>query len=135
LMPSWRLARAFPPSTLDAVERAIAEGETRHSGQVRVALEHALDLGPLLRGCSARERALEVFSLLRVWDTEQNNGVLIYLLLADRDVEIVADRGIASRVGRERWEAICHEMERDFAQGRYESGLLRGVESVSAELA
>jgi hypothetical protein len=95
----WSVRRAFPQSSLDAIERAIQKTEATHEGQVRFAVEHALDLPPLLAGQSARERAVEVFSQLRVWDTEHDNGVLIYLLLADRDVEIVADRGIHAHVG------------------------------------
>ncbi|MDE2311183.1 MAG: TPM domain-containing protein, partial [Betaproteobacteria bacterium] len=100
---------AFPPRTLDAIERAIRETEAKHNGQIRFAVEAALELAPLLAGQTAQQRALEVFSKLRVWDTEHNNGVLIYLLLADRDVEIVADRGIHTRLGQETWETICRE--------------------------
>src|SRR5574340_1115776 len=93
--------RAFPPRALDAIERVIRETEARHDGQIRFAVEAALDLAPLLAGQTARQRAIEVFSQLRVWDTEHNNGVLIYLLLADRDAEIVADRGLHARIGTE----------------------------------
>ncbi len=127
--------RAFPPRALDAVERAIRETETRHDGQIRFAVEAALDLSPLLAGQAARERAIEVFSELRVWDTEHNNGVLIYLLLADRDVEIVADRGIHARLGAETWEAICREMEAAFREGRFEAGVLAGIHAVGEHLA
>ena len=94
----WSVRRAFPQSSLDAIERTIGETEAMHEGQIRFAVEHALDLPQLLAGQSARAR-VDMFSHLRVWDTEHNNGVLIYLLLADRDVEIVADRGIHLRVG------------------------------------
>ena len=83
---------------------------------------------------SARERALEVFSALKVWDTQHNNGVLIYLLLADRDVEIIADRGIHGRVGAQGWETICRDMERAFSEGRFEQGVLGGIERVSSLL-
>ncbi|MHB0925824.1 MAG: TPM domain-containing protein [Gallionellaceae bacterium] len=127
--------RAFPPRALDAVERAIRETETRHDGQIRFAIEAALDLSPLLAGQAARERAIEVFSELRVWDTEHNNGVLIYLLLADRDVEIVADRGIHARLGAETWEAICREMEAAFRNGQFEAGVLAGIHAVGEHLA
>ena len=126
--------RAFPPRALDAVERAIRETEARHDGQIRFAVEAALDLSPLLAGQEARERALEVFSELRVWDTEHNNGVLIYLLLADRDVEIVADRGIHARLGAETWEAICREMEAAFRNGQFEAGVLAGIHAVGEHL-
>ena len=127
--------RAFPPRTLDAIEQTIRETEARHDGQIRFAVEAALDLAPLLAGQAARERALEVFSQLRVWDTEHNNGVLIYLLLADRDVEIVADRGIHTRLGQESWEAICREMESAFRNGKFEEGVLSGIRAVSEHLA
>lgn len=130
----WRMRRFFPSEALKRIERAIAKSETRHGGQIRFAVEHALDTQSLLRGLSARERALEVFSVLNVWDTEHNNGVLIYLLLADRDVEIIADRGIHGRVGSQGWEAICREMESDFREGRFEQGVLSGIERVSTLL-
>ncbi len=127
--------RAFPPRALDAIERAIRETEARHNGQIRFAVEAALDLSPLLAGQTARERAVEVFSQLRVWDTEHNNGVLVYLLLADRDVEIVADRGIHVRLGAETWEVICREMEAAFREGRFEAGVLAGMHAVGEHLA
>lgn len=127
--------RAFPSHTLDAIERAVRETEARHNGQVRFAVEAALDIKPLLAGQSARERAVEMFSLLRIWDTERNNGVLIYLLLADRDVEIVADRGVHAKVGQDVWEMICQEMEKFFRDGKYEEGVLAGIRSVGRHLA
>lgn len=122
--------RAFPQRALDAIERAIRETEARHDGQIRFAVEAALDLSPLLAGQTARERAIDVFSELRVWDTENNNGVLIYLLLADRDVEIVADRGAHAMVGQEVWEMVCRDMETAFRDGKYEVGVLAGIRSV-----
>lgn len=127
--------RAFPQRALDAIERAIREVETQCDGQIRFSVEAALDLAPLLAGQSARERAVEVFSQLRIWDTEHNNGVLIYLLLADRDVEIVADRGVHARLGQQVWEAICQEMEAAFRDGKYEEGVLAGIGSVGRYLA
>ena len=81
------------------------------------------------------QRALDQFSHLRIWDTAHNNGVLIYLLLADRDVEIVADRGINDKVGAEGWETICQEMETEFRAGNFERGVIQGIEAVSRELA
>ena len=98
-------------------------------------IEGGLPLRPLLAGRSARERALEHFTQLRVWDTEDNAGVLIYLLLADRDVEIVADRGVAARVAPVEWEAVCREMEAHLCLGRYEQGALAGIREVSDLLA
>jgi uncharacterized membrane protein len=130
----WRMRRFFSSEALKRIEGAIAKSETRHGGQIRFAVEHALDTQSLLHGLSARERALEVFSVLNVWDTEHNNGVLIYLLLADRDVEIIADRGIHGRVGLQGWEAICREMESAFREGRFEQGALSGIERVSVLL-
>jgi uncharacterized membrane protein len=127
--------RAFSPQALAAIEHAIRATEMQHSGQIRFAVEASLDLSPLLAGQSARERAIEVFSELRVWDTELNNGVLIYLLLADRDVEIVADRGVHARLGSEVWESICQEMEAAFHDGRFEEGVLAGIHSVGLHLA
>jgi uncharacterized membrane protein len=130
-----RAQRLFPPPVLDRIEQAIKDGEATHSGQVRFVVEGSLDGAPLFRNQPVRERALDVFSHLRIWDTAHNNGVLIYLLLADRDVEIVADRGIDAKVGTTAWEAICREMETDFHAGNFEHGVIRGIEEVSRELA
>jgi uncharacterized membrane protein len=131
----WRARRLFPLKTLAAIEQAIRAGEATHSGQIRFVVEGALDGRPLFRDQPARARALDVFSILRIWDTSHNNGVLIYLLLADRDVEIVADRGINAKVGQAGWEKICADMERDFKAGRFESGVIRGIAEVSQQLA
>ncbi|MFT4276503.1 MAG: TPM domain-containing protein [Rhodopseudomonas sp.] len=130
-----KVHRAFSPSAFDAIERAIKDSETRHVGQIRFVVEGALDGAPLFRDQPARERALDIFSQLRIWDTAHNNGVLIYLLLADRDVEIIADRGIDGRVDAATWEAICREMEAEFREGRFEQGVLRGIDRVTAHLA
>jgi uncharacterized membrane protein len=126
--------RVFPLRTLDAIEQAIRSTEARHAGQIRFAVEAALELAPLLAGQTGQQRAIEVFSKLRVWDTEHNNGVLIYLLLADRDVEIVADRGIHVKLGKEVWEAICREMEAAFREGHFEAGVLAGIHAVGEHL-
>ena len=131
----WRVRRLFTPKVLAKIEAATKAGEATHSGQVRFAVEGALDGMPLLRNHSARARALDIFSHLRIWDTAHNNGVLVYLLLADRKVEIIADRGIDARVGREGWETICRDMEADFRQGQFETGVIKGIEAVSRELA
>jgi uncharacterized membrane protein len=125
----------FPKATMQAIEDAIATEERRHDGELRFAVEAALPLADLIAGTSAHERAIELFSRLRVWDTEQNAGVLIYLLLADRRVEIVADRGIHARVGATAWEAICGAMQREFAQRRFEQGAITGVRAISDLLA
>jgi len=131
----WRARRVFPRKVLAAIEQAIKAGEATHSGQLRFVVEGALDGAPLFKGQSARERALDVFSQLRIWDTAHNNGVLIYLLLADRDVEIVADRGIDAKVGAAGWERICTDMETEFEAGNFERGVIQGIEAVSKQLA
>jgi uncharacterized membrane protein len=127
--------RVFPPSALDAIEKAIREAEAKHAGQIRFAVEASLELSPLLAGQTAKQRAIEVFSNLRVWDTEHNNGVLIYLLLADRDVEIIADRGVHAKLGKETWETICQEMEAAFRARKFEEGVLAGIHRVGQHLA
>jgi uncharacterized membrane protein YgcG len=131
----WRVKRVFHPRVLAAIEQAIRDGEATHSGQVRFVVEGALDGKPLFRNESARERALNIFSQLRIWDTAHNNGVLIYLLMADRDFEIVADRGIDAKVGAAGWEKICVEMETDFKAGHLAAGVIKGIEAVSRQLA
>ena len=133
-MTHWQVNRAFPPLSLIAIEQAIKASETKHLGEIRFVVEGALDGTPLFTGQSARERAIDVFSQLRIWDTEHNNGVLIYLLLADRDVEIVADRGIHSKVGSREWENICRKMETAFKQANYESGVVSGIQAVTQHL-
>jgi uncharacterized membrane protein len=132
---NWRAKRIFPPQALTTIEQAIKAGEATHSGQVRFVVEGALDGKPLFRDQPARERALDLFAQLRIWDTAHNNGVLIYLLLADRQVEIIADRGIDAKVGREGWEQICKVMESDFKAGNFAGGVVRGIEAVSKQLA
>lgn len=129
------LHRTFSSSALRNIERTIAEVEQTHAGQIRFAVEAALDIKPLLAGLKARERAIKVFSDLHIWDTEHNNGVLIYLLLADRDVEIVADRGVHTKLGQVVWEAVCQEMEAAFRQGKFEEGVIAGIRSVGKHLA
>jgi uncharacterized membrane protein len=131
----WRARRVFPPQVLSLIEQAIKAGEATHSGQVRFVVEGALDGKPLFKNQSARHRALDIFSHLRIWDTAHNNGVLIYLLLADHDVEIVADRGIDAKVGARGWEKICKAMETDFKAGNFSGGVIRGIQAVSRELA
>src|SRR6202795_4566955 len=131
----WRVRRVFPPQVLAAIEQAIKAGEATHAGQIRFVVEGALDGAPLFRDQPARERALDIFSQLRIWDTAHNNGVLIYLLLADRKVEIIADRGIDAKVGAAGWEKICADMQTDFRSGNFESGVIKGIEALSRQLA
>jgi uncharacterized membrane protein len=129
------VARAFPPEAMRAIEKAIGEEEKRHGGQLRVAVEAALPLADLMHGVGSRERAIGWFGRLHMWDTQHNAGVLIYLLLADRRVELVADRGIHAKVGSAAWEAICGEMQQEFARGQFERGAVIGVRAVSDLLA
>lgn len=130
-MTHWQVRRRFPPASLHAIAAAIQTAEARHQGEIACVIEGALPGAALLKGLSARERALEVFAQQRVWDTEHNNGVLIYLLLADRRVEIVADRGIHAKVGTEGWEPVCREMEAAFREGKFEEGVKEGVRAVA----
>ena len=111
--------RRFPAQTLDAIRQAIASGEQRHAGQVCFVIEGALPLSELWRDRGARDRAAEVFARLRVWDTEHNSGVLIYVLLPDHAIEILADRGIAARVDAAQWQAICERMRARFVAGEF----------------
>jgi uncharacterized membrane protein len=127
--------RRFPKQALPAIQAAVGRSEATHRGEIRFAAEDALDGPALLAGQSARERALEVFSQLRVWDTEENNGVLIYLLLADHDIEIVADRGINAKVAHGDWERICRDMEQALRRGEYEKAVVTGIEEASLLLA
>ena len=135
LLTHWQVNRAFPRHALIAIEQAIKASESAHVGEIRFAVEGALHGAALFRGQPATARALEVFSSLRVWDTEHNNGLLIYLLLADRAVEIVADRGIHSKVGLPEWEKVCRSMEAAFGQAKYEWGVVCGVQAVTQHLA
>lgn len=127
--------RAFPDSTLRAITEAVAAAESRHPGEIRFAVEAALPLPLLWCEVSARERAIAVFAREHVWDTEHNNGVLIYLLLADREVHIVADRGVGDgRVDPAEWTACCRIMEAHFRQGRFREGALAGIDAVAEVL-
>jgi uncharacterized membrane protein len=123
--------RAFPDATMQAIARAIAEGERRHRGEACLVVEAELTTGQLWRGLSARDRAREVFAMQGIWNTEENNGVLIYVLLAEHRVEIVADRGIDARVQPGEWQAIVDAMDAHFHAGRFEEGALAGVRGVA----
>ncbi len=135
LMNPMVAARAFPPPTLAAIEREIGRNEARHRGELAFVVEAELTTAQLWRGLGSRGRARQVFAECGVWNTEENSGVLVYILLADHRVEIVADRGITARVGEEEWQAICREMERHFREGRFEEGSIAGVRAVSDLLA
>lgn len=129
------LRRAFPQQTLDAIEQAIDESERAHTGEIRFAIEAALEPGQVWAGMRPRDRAVEVFTALGVWDTEANNGVLVYVLLADRDVEIVADRGFNRLVAAGQWQAVCEDMERHFQAGNFRDGALVGIREVGRIIA
>lgn len=131
--PSAR--RLYPESSLQRIAAAIASGEALHRGQVCFAVESALPLRAVLSGHDARMRAGEVFSRLRVWDTAANNGVLLYLLLADRRIEIVADRGVEGLVGAAAWRELCALMESRLKTGDAEAAAIDGVAAVSRLLA
>jgi uncharacterized membrane protein YgcG len=133
-MTQGRVNRAFPRATLSAIEQTIKASETGHLGEIRFVVEGALDTAPLFGGQSAKERALELFSKLRIWDTEHNSGVLIYLLLADRQVEIVADRGIHAKAGTHAWAAICGTMESAFKKSKFQDGVIQGIHAVTRQL-
>src|SRR5581483_4773673 len=131
----WLVRRAFPQATLDRIEAAVRDSEKRHRGEIRFAVEAALDFIAVVRGLTARRRALDVFSQLRVWDTEENTGVLIYVQLVDRRIEIVADRGIAKLIPQAEWDAVCQRMEQAFRERRFEAGAASGIADVTALLA
>lgn len=134
LVTDGQVRRTFSRSSLNKIEQAIKAGETAHVGEIRFAVEGALDGAPLFKGQSARERAIDLFSKLRVWDTQHNTGVLIYLLLADRAVEIVADRGIHAKVDTQAWSQICRQMEAAFKQSNFEGGVVAGLQAVTQHL-
>jgi uncharacterized membrane protein len=127
--------RAFPKPALRAIEQAIMESERTHQGEIRFVVEGNLPVRGLLRDQSLRARAVELFAQLGVWDTEHNSGVLIYVQLLDRRVEIVADRGIHAKVGDVFWNAICRRMEAAFREGQFESGALQALKEMTAALA
>lgn len=135
LAPHWLTHRAFPAATMREIESAVAAAERKHVGELRFVAEAGLPIGDLWNDMSARQRATEVFSRLRVWDTEHNSGVLIYVQLVDRRVEIIADRGINDKVEQSSWDAICRGMEQAFGSGAYARGSLEAVDSVGKLLA
>jgi uncharacterized membrane protein len=127
-------ARALGPEALLRLEQRVAASERRHSGEVRLCVEAGLPLSYLWRGAAPRQRAITMFGKLRVWDTEHNNGVLIYLLLADHAIEIVADRGLTRVVPPETWPQLVAGMRDAFRAGRFEEGLAQAVDAVDGLL-
>jgi len=132
-LPPWVARRPFAPRVLRRIEQAIQSSERRHRGELRFAVEGPLALSELK--LSSRERARAVFAQLEVWDTEENIGVLIYVQLVDRRIEIVADRGIAARVAQSQWDEVCRAMQARFRRGEYLEGSLEAIDAVTAILA
>ncbi|OUM04290.1 TPM domain-containing protein [Variovorax sp. JS1663] len=126
--------RALPPDALERLGARVAASERRHSGEIRICIEAGLPWSYIRRGAPARERAITMFGKLRVWDTAHNNGVLIYLLLAEHAIEIVADRGIDAHVSADEWVAMARRMGAAFREGRFEDGITQALEEVSALL-
>jgi uncharacterized membrane protein len=129
--PRWILRWRFRTALLEQIRQRIGEIEQSHPGELRFVVEHALELGDLLDGVTPRQRALELFGLLRVWDTEHNNGVLVYVLHADHAVEIVADRGLARCVPQDQWDGLCREVETKFRSGDHAAGSLAAIEGAA----
>lgn len=134
-MPPWRWRLSFPAATLTDIEKAVRHSESQHRGELRFAIENSLAPGWVWHGMTARRRATDVFSNLRVWDTEENNGVLIYILLADREVHILADRGIHKCVAQSEWDRIAQIMQNEFAKGDFRQGSVQGIEAITTLLA
>jgi uncharacterized membrane protein len=129
-----RTRMLFPPAVLGQIENAVAQAERQHSGEIRFAIETALSLPTVWQGLTPRARAVQVFAQLHVWDTHANNGVLIYVLRADRAVEIIADRGISARVTEPEWQELCRAVERDYRAKRYAQGSVAAVAGVAGLL-
>lgn len=127
----WQVRCRFDRATLAAIQQATVASEQRHRGELRCVIEGRLSLLQLLRGLTARARAAQLFDQLEVGHTEEHSGILIYVLLAERRVEIVADRGITALVAQEKWDALCARMTQQFAAGRYQEGALAGIEGAT----
>lgn len=134
-MPPWRWRLSFPADVINAIENAVKQSESQHRGELRFAIENALAPGWVWHGMSARYRATQVFSNLKVWDTEENSGVLIYILLADKEVHIVADRGIHKCVPQSEWDRIALLMKTEFSEGHFKEGAVKGIQAITALLA
>lgn len=130
-----QVARLFSAQALRDIEQAIADSELQHAGEIRVVIESGLPLMAVLQQRSPKQRAIQLFGQLNIWDTEHNNGVLVHLLLADRHVEIIADRGIHRQVGDAGWQQICRQMETQFRGGQFEAGVQFGVQAIGDVLA
>ncbi|MEO8459422.1 MAG: TPM domain-containing protein [Dokdonella sp.] len=135
LFESLTQRRHFPAATLAVIQQAIAAGEQRHRGEMVFAVEPGLRASAIIAGETPRARAEQVFSHLRVWDTRENTGVLVYVLLADRAVEIIADRGITAVIPDTQWLAICERLLARYAAGEFESGTITAIAKISDLLA
>ncbi|TAN49475.1 MAG: hypothetical protein EPN21_11685 [Methylococcaceae bacterium] len=135
MMPAWLAHRAFRRTDLDAIEAAVRASEHRHCGELRVVIEGPLDLAEVWRNRPVRQRAVAHFAHQHIWDTEDNSGILLYIQLVDRRVEIVADRGISAKVAQAQWDAICRAMENAFRRQAYRQGVLEAIELATALLA
>ncbi len=134
-MPPWYWRRKFTKAILQEIEQAITESEQLHNGELRFVIENALSPWRVWQGLTVQQRALELFAQLGIWDTEENSGVLIYVSLADREVQILADRGIAKRVGQAEWQTIASSMQRAFKVGQFQQGALLGIQQTTLLLA
>jgi uncharacterized membrane protein len=130
----WLVHYKFPPSSLNKIEEAITLSEKNHSAEIRFAIESSLSFFELLQNTPCFDRGVDIFSELRIWDTEENNGVLIFLLLADKKVEIVADRGLNKKISKDDWLAICNLMEQAFKQNKFETGVITGINKITKKL-
>ena len=134
VMTPWKAARCFPAATMDRIQAEIAAQEARHRGEVCFVVEAELTTAQLWQGLTSRERARQVFAAEGIWNTEENNGVLAYVLLAEHKVEIVADRGVDRRVEAGTWQAIVDLMDAHFRAGRFEQGAIEGLQAIGALL-
>ncbi|UCH48639.1 MAG: TPM domain-containing protein [Betaproteobacteria bacterium] len=134
VIPDWWAHRVFPKHVLERINAAVHESEKSHRGELCFVIEGDLELSALLGGITTRQRAEDVFAQMRVWDTEENSGVLIYVQLIDHCIEIVADRGINGKVDRSEWNTICETMQSAFHSGRYEQGSLEAIKAITALL-
>lgn len=135
LFPTWKIRKFFPKKSIENIELVIKDSEKRHNGEVVFVVEAKLPLFLVLKNISPRERAIELFSRFRVWDTEHNSGVLIYLLLSEKQIEIVADRGITKKIPQIEWDAILERMRNHFQKGLFEKGVILGIAEITDLLA
>lgn len=132
--PPWLVRNKFSPESLIKIEQNIADSEALHSAEIRFAVESSMGFFDLLQDTPCFQRGVDVFSELRIWDTAENNGVLVYLLLADRKVEIVADRGFNEKVSKAEWQHICQLMEKSFAKKQFEAGVIKGIDEITQKV-